>query len=90
MNAHPLRFAVSLQNDRPIAEIVEQARLAESLGYPEIWTNENGHYRGIFTVASTIATTTSTSSSDDAAASFMRSPKAVRGLCNPGVSTKTT
>jgi 5,10-methylenetetrahydromethanopterin reductase len=55
MSAHPLRFAVSLQNDRPVAEIIEQARLAESLGYPEIWTNENGHYRGIFTVASTIA-----------------------------------
>ena len=60
MSAHPLRFAVSLQNDRPIAEIVEQARLAESLGYPEIWTNENGHYRGIFTVASTIAAHTMT------------------------------
>src|SRR6202167_516136 len=56
--AHPVRFAVSLQNDRPIAEVVEQARLAESLGYPEIWTNENGHYRGIFTVASTIAANT--------------------------------
>jgi 5,10-methylenetetrahydromethanopterin reductase len=57
----PLRFAVSLQNDRPLAETVEHARLAESLGYPEIWTNENGHYRGIFTVASTIAAhTTST------------------------------
>src|ERR1700733_12845402 len=58
MSAHPVRFAVSLQNDRPIAETVEQARLAESLGYPEIWTNENGHYRGIFTVASTIAANT--------------------------------
>lgn len=58
MSAHPVRFAVSLQNNRPIAEIVEHARLAESLGYPEIWTNENGHYRGIFTVASTIAANT--------------------------------
>ena len=60
MSAHPLRFAVSLQNDRPIAETIEHARLAESLGYPEIWTNENGHYRGIFTVASTIAAHTTT------------------------------
>ena len=60
MSARPLRFAVSLQNDRPIAEIVEQARLAEALGYPEIWTNENGHYRGIFTVAATIAAHTRT------------------------------
>jgi 5,10-methylenetetrahydromethanopterin reductase len=55
MTGQPVRFAVSLQNDRPIAETVEHARLAESLGYREIWTNENGHYRGIFTVASTIA-----------------------------------
>jgi 5,10-methylenetetrahydromethanopterin reductase len=55
VSTHPLRFAVSLQNDRPVAETIEHARLAESLGYPEIWTNENGHYRGIFTVASTIA-----------------------------------
>jgi 5,10-methylenetetrahydromethanopterin reductase len=50
-----VRFAVSLQNDRPIAETIEHARLAENLGYREIWTNENGHYRGIFTVAATIA-----------------------------------
>ncbi len=60
MGGHRVRFAVSLQNDRPVAETVEHARLAESLGYPEIWTNENGHYRGIFTVASTIAANTRT------------------------------
>jgi 5,10-methylenetetrahydromethanopterin reductase len=60
MSTHPLRFAVSLQNDRPVAETIEHARLAEALGYPEIWTNENGHYRGIFTVASTIAAHTRT------------------------------
>ena len=60
MSVHPLRFAVSLQNDRPVAETVEHARLAEALGYPEIWTNENGHYRGIFTIASTIAANTTT------------------------------
>lgn len=58
MGGHPVRFAVSLQDDRPIAEIVKHARLAESLGYREIWTNENGHYRGIFTVAATIAANT--------------------------------
>jgi 5,10-methylenetetrahydromethanopterin reductase len=60
MSSHPLRFAVSLQNDRPVAETIEHAQLAEALGYPEIWTNENGHYRGIFTVASTIAAHTRT------------------------------
>jgi 5,10-methylenetetrahydromethanopterin reductase len=58
MGGHPVRFAVSLQNDRPLAETVEHARLAESLGYREIWTNENGHFRGIFTVAATIAANT--------------------------------
>lgn len=60
MGRQLVRFAVSLQNDRPIAETVELARLAESLGFPEIWTNESGHYRGIFTVASTIAANTAT------------------------------
>jgi 5,10-methylenetetrahydromethanopterin reductase len=60
MSSHPLRFAVSLQNDRPVAETIEHARIAEALGYPEIWTNENGHYRGIFTVAATIAAHTRT------------------------------
>jgi 5,10-methylenetetrahydromethanopterin reductase len=53
-----LRFAVSLQNDRPVAETLEHARLAEDLGFREIWTNENGHFRGIFTVASLIAANT--------------------------------
>ncbi|MGA2529530.1 MAG: LLM class flavin-dependent oxidoreductase [Acidimicrobiales bacterium] len=60
MSTAPLRFAVSLQNDRPVAETVEHARLAEALGFPEIWTNENGHFRGIFTIASLIAATTTT------------------------------
>jgi 5,10-methylenetetrahydromethanopterin reductase len=59
-SSHPLRFAVSLRSDRPVAETIEHARLAESLGYTEIWTNENGHHRGIFTTASTIAARTTT------------------------------
>jgi 5,10-methylenetetrahydromethanopterin reductase len=59
MSNAPIRFAVSLQNDRPVAETVAHARLAESLGYEELWTNENGHFRGIFTIASTIAANTS-------------------------------
>jgi 5,10-methylenetetrahydromethanopterin reductase len=58
MSAAPVRFAVSLQNDRPLSETLEHARLAEELGFREIWTNENGHYRGIFTVASLIAANT--------------------------------
>lgn len=34
--ASPLRVAVSLQDDRPLAETLELARLAESLGFAEI------------------------------------------------------
>jgi 5,10-methylenetetrahydromethanopterin reductase len=54
-----VRFGVSLQNDRPLAETLEHARLAEELGFSELWTNENGHFRGIFTQASFIAASTS-------------------------------
>jgi len=56
----PVRVAVSLQDDRPLAETLELARLAESLGFAEIWTNENGHYRGAFTQAAAIASVTRT------------------------------
>lgn len=55
----PVRFGVSLQNDRPVAENVANARLAEDLGFDEIWTNENGHHRGIFTMAATLGAATS-------------------------------
>ena len=55
-----VRLAVSLQDDRPLAETLELARLAESLGFAEIWTNENGHYRGAFTQAAAIAGVTET------------------------------
>jgi len=53
------RLALSLTDDRPLAETLELARLAEQLGFAEIWTNESGHYRGAFTVAAAIASVTS-------------------------------
>jgi 5,10-methylenetetrahydromethanopterin reductase len=53
-----VRLAVSLQDDRPLQETLELARLAESLGFAEIWTNENGHFRGAFTQATAIASVT--------------------------------
>jgi len=53
------RLAISLQDDRPLAETLSLARLAEELGFAEIWTNENGHYRGAFTQLTAIASVTS-------------------------------
>ncbi len=54
------RFGVSLQNHRPVAESLADARLAEELGFDELWTNENGHHRGIFTLAALLAAATTT------------------------------
>ncbi len=54
------RLAISLQGDHPLDETLALARLAEELGLTEIWTNENGHYRGAFTQLTAIASVTST------------------------------
>jgi 5,10-methylenetetrahydromethanopterin reductase len=51
----PLRFAAALQNDRPVKETLTDAQLAEDLGYAEVWGNENGHGRGVFTQLGAIA-----------------------------------
>ena len=53
------RLSVALQNDRPLSETLQLARLAEELGFAEIWINENGHFRGAFTQAAAIASQTS-------------------------------
>jgi 5,10-methylenetetrahydromethanopterin reductase len=53
------RLSVSLQDDRPLSESLSLARLAEELGFAEIWTNENGHFRGAFTQLTAIASVTS-------------------------------
>jgi 5,10-methylenetetrahydromethanopterin reductase len=55
----PLRFAVALQNDHPISETIADARQAEHLGYGEVWGNENGHGRGVFTEMASVASLTS-------------------------------
>jgi 5,10-methylenetetrahydromethanopterin reductase len=55
----PWRLSVSLQNDWPIARSVADARVAEELGFAEVWINENGHHRGAFTQAAAIAAATS-------------------------------
>lgn len=52
------RLAVSLQNDRPLAETLELADLAEETGFAEIWVNESGHHRGAFTQLAAIAART--------------------------------
>ncbi len=53
------RLGFSLQNDRPLAETLELARLAEETGFAEVWINESGHFRGAFTQAAAIASVTS-------------------------------
>lgn len=55
----PVRVGVSLQSHWPVADTLANARLAEELGYAEIWTNENAHHRGIFTTAALLAAATS-------------------------------
>lgn len=52
------RLAVSLQDDRPLSETLALARLSEELGFAEIWTNENQHYRGAFTQLTAISSVT--------------------------------
>jgi 5,10-methylenetetrahydromethanopterin reductase len=54
-----LRFAAALQNDRPISGTIADARRAEHLGYAEVWGNESGHGRGVFTELAAIASFTS-------------------------------
>lgn len=54
----PVRFGVSVPNFLPVAESLALARLAESLGFDELWTNENGHDRGIFTLAALLSAAT--------------------------------
>jgi len=53
------RLGLSLANEGPVAETVGLARLAEQLGFDEVWLPESGHGRGMFSVASAIASATS-------------------------------
>jgi len=58
LSTAPLRFAASLQNDRPVSENIADARRAEDLGYAEVWANESGHGRGVFTELGAVASST--------------------------------
>ena len=62
-STRPAPLAAALQNDRPVAETLADARLAEDLGYGEVWGNENGHGRGVFSELAAIAGVTSPSAS---------------------------
>jgi 5,10-methylenetetrahydromethanopterin reductase len=53
------RLGFSLQNDRPLRETLELARLAEETGFAEVWINESGHHRGAFTQVAAVASVTS-------------------------------
>src|SRR5205085_828201 len=48
----------ALSNEAPIPETVRLARLAEELGFSEVWLPESGHGRGVFTVAASVAAAT--------------------------------
>src|SRR5215510_9093592 len=52
------RLGLSLANEGPVRETVALAREAEQLGFDEVWLPESGHGRGMFSVASAIATAT--------------------------------
>src|SRR6266849_1194457 len=54
----PRRLGVALSNEAPIAETIRLARLAEHLGFSEVWLPESGHGRGVFTVAASVAAAT--------------------------------
>jgi 5,10-methylenetetrahydromethanopterin reductase len=53
-----MRLGLALSNEAPIAETVALARLAEELGFSEVWLPESGHGRGVFTVAASVAAAT--------------------------------
>jgi 5,10-methylenetetrahydromethanopterin reductase len=47
-----------LSNEAPVTETLAMARLAEQLGFSEVWLPESGHGRGVFTVAASVAAAT--------------------------------
>jgi 5,10-methylenetetrahydromethanopterin reductase len=57
-SAAPLRIGVSLSNESSVGETVALARLAEQVGMAEISIPESRHGRGVFTVASQVASAT--------------------------------
>jgi 5,10-methylenetetrahydromethanopterin reductase len=53
------RLGLSLANEGPVRETVALACAAEQLEFDEVWLPESGHGRGMFSVASAIASATS-------------------------------
>jgi 5,10-methylenetetrahydromethanopterin reductase len=54
----PRRLGLALSNESPVADTVGLARLAEELGFSELWLPESSHGRGVFTVAASVAAAT--------------------------------
>jgi 5,10-methylenetetrahydromethanopterin reductase len=54
----PRRLGLALSNEAPVGETVALARLAEELGFHEVWLPESSHGRGVFTVAASVAAAT--------------------------------
>jgi 5,10-methylenetetrahydromethanopterin reductase len=55
----PLRLSLGVLADRSVADTIAQARLADELGFGEVWVAEVNHGRAAFTLAATIAAATS-------------------------------
>jgi 5,10-methylenetetrahydromethanopterin reductase len=54
-----MRLSVGVITDRSVVDILTQARLADELGFGEVWVAEVNHGRAAFTTAATIAAATS-------------------------------
>jgi 5,10-methylenetetrahydromethanopterin reductase len=54
----PLRLSLGLLADRSLADALAQARLADELGFGEVWVPEVNHGRAAFTTAALIAAAT--------------------------------
>jgi 5,10-methylenetetrahydromethanopterin reductase len=58
-SAAPLRLSLGVLSDRSLADTIAQSRLADELGFGEVWVAEVNHGRGAFTLAASIAAATS-------------------------------
>ena len=57
-SAAPLRLSLGVLADRSVSDVLAQARLADELGFGEVWVPEVNHGRAAFTTAALIAANT--------------------------------
>lgn len=54
------RIGVALSNEDPLADTLRLGRLAQALGFDEVWVPESGHGRSVTSVATALASATTT------------------------------